>query len=286
MKGPLTELLPPLRRLPWEGKWYGVSRDQAFQLFIVLNELLLGLETTLAHVSNGTVKPFEWTPILFGPIAGIVLIAAYVAGLREKRWSRPVWIIVSVASTLVGVVGTYLHVVRTIRPFAPVGLRITLDAVVWGLPLLAPPAFALVGVLGLVTLSKQSAARKTQPYLLLSCIGMLIAATSSVIDHLRGGFTNPWLWVPTAISVFATVVTLVLAMLRSPSKGEIATYAVAMLLMMAAGPLGTLLHILFDLGPGGTIVVERLLRQAPVLAPMVFANYGLMGMLALLDGEA
>jgi len=286
MKGPLTTVFPPLRRIPWAGKWYAVSRDEAYLLFIILNELILGVETTLAHISSGTIKPAEWTPILFGPISGVVLIAAFVANRKGKRWGRGATIAALTGSIIVGVLGTYFHLTRTIRPFAAAGTRITLDTVVWGLPLLAPPAFALVGILGFVTLSARPVEQKTRDYILLSTLGILIAAVSGVIDHLRTGFTNPWLWIPTVVGVFATVVALTLAFVKTRSRGELTTYAVTMLIMMVTGPLGLVLHFIHDLGVGNTIVVERLLRQAPLLAPMVFANYGLMGLLALMDEEA
>jgi len=253
MKGPLATIFPPLQRLPWAGKWYAVSRDEAYLLFIILNQLLLGVETTLAHISNGTLKPYEWTPILFGPISGFVLIAAFIANRKGKGWARRVTATVMVGSIIVGLLGTYLHLVRTVRPFAPAGTRFTLDTVVWGLPLLAPPAFALVGFLGFVTLSARPAEQKTRDYILLATLG---------------------------------VVALTLALIKTRSRGELTTYAVAMLMMIVTGPLGSVLHLLHDLGVSDTIVVERLLRHAPILAPMVLANYGLMGLLALMDEEA
>jgi len=286
MKGPLATVFPPLRRLPWTGKWYAVSRDEAYLLFIILNEWLLGVETTLAHISNGTLKPYEWTPILFGPVAGFVLIAAFVASRQGKRWGRHATTAALTGSIIVGVLGTYLHLIRTVRPFAPAGTRFTLDTVIWGLPLLAPPAFALVGFLGFVTLSARPGEQKTRDYMLLSTLGVLIAAVSSVIDHLRTGFTNPWLWIPTVVGLFATVVALTLALVKTRSRGELTTYAVAMLMMIVTGPLGSVLHLLHDLGVSNSIVIERLLRRAPILAPMVLANYGLMGLLALMDEEA
>lgn len=286
MKGPLVTVFPPLRRLPWAGKWYAVSRDEAYLLFIILNELILGVETALAHVSNGTITPFEWIPILFGPTAGFVLIAAFVAGRKGKRWGRHAIVITLAGSVIVGALGTYFHLARTVRPLAPAGARVTLNAIVWGLPMLAPSAFTLAGILGFVTLSPQPAEQKTRDYMLLSSMGILIAAVSSVIDHLRSGFTNPWLWIPTVVSVFAAVVTFALALDKNRTRGELTTYTMAMLLMIVTGPLGLVLHLIHDLGVSNSIVVERLLRQAPVMAPMVLANYGLMGMLALMDEEA
>ena len=85
-------------------------------------------------------------------------------------------------------------------------------------------------------------------WLATALAGVLIAAVSSVIDHLRTGFTNPWLWIPTVVGLFATVVALTLALVKTRSRGELTTYAVAMLMLIVTGPLGSLLHLLHDLG--------------------------------------
>ena len=116
-------------------------------------------------------------------------------------------------------------------------------------------------------------------------MGVLVALISNVFGHMRGGFTNPWLWVPTVAGIFGAVVALALGLLRSPGRADLMAYSLAMGALLAVGPLGLVLHVLFDLGAGGAVVVERFLRGAPILAPMVFANMGLMGILALLDPQ-
>ena len=125
--------------------------------------------------------------------------------------------------------------------------------------------------------------RKEQLYFWMASLGAVIALVSSLLDHLRTGFENPWLWVPALSGVFSVAVAAMLALLDSPERADLIVYFLAMGLLLVVGPLGFVLHLLRNLGPGGTIVVERLLRGAPVLAPMVFANMGLLGMLVLLD---
>jgi hypothetical protein len=56
-----------------------------------------------------------------------------------------------------------------------------------------------------------------------------------------------------------------------------------MLLMILTGMIGLLLHIRFDLTTQGAIVFERMIRGAPVMAPMLFADMGTIGLIALLD---
>jgi hypothetical protein len=56
-----------------------------------------------------------------------------------------------------------------------------------------------------------------------------------------------------------------------------------MALMILVGVLGSILHISENLTAAGTIVGERFLAGAPFLAPMLFANMGALGLMALLD---
>ncbi|MEW5868276.1 MAG: hypothetical protein AB1894_03305 [Chloroflexota bacterium] len=63
----------------------------------------------------------------------------------------------------------------------------------------------------------------------------LATVISSVLDHARTDFSNPWLWVPTAVGVFTTAVAVM---------------------------------------AGAT---------EPFLAPLLFADIGGIGLIALLD---
>jgi hypothetical protein len=56
-----------------------------------------------------------------------------------------------------------------------------------------------------------------------------------------------------------------------------------MLLLILAGVVGAVLHIGDNLTAGGLFVVDRFIRGAPVLAPMLFANMGTLGLIAILD---
>jgi hypothetical protein len=56
-----------------------------------------------------------------------------------------------------------------------------------------------------------------------------------------------------------------------------------MVLLILVGVVGFLLHIQTDLTAQRVIVPERFLRGAPFLAPMLFANMGLVGLITLLN---
>ncbi|MDF1515650.1 MAG: hypothetical protein P1S60_17720 [Anaerolineae bacterium] len=296
MRGHLSTVLPFTKklRLPF-------TRDVLMVFFIALNELILGFETYLAHVLNGTIRFYEWIPILCGPFFALLLIISFLVNTKKPALGISIASVALWGSIVVGLLGTYFHVVRAIRPFAALGNRIDLRLLVWGAPVFAPPTFILIGLLGLMALSrtrnginhgayanvvwKNLPFSKDTLYFIFTSFGVLIATISSIFDHLRGGFHNPWLWFPTLAGVYAYVVAIALAIIKQPKLGDLTAYTGAMVLLLIVGPVGLLLHILFNLGPGGVIVWERFLKGAPVLAPMVFSNMGLLGLLVLFDPE-
>lgn len=298
MKGYVAIIAPPLKRLRMP-----VSRDLAFLLLVVVNLLILGFETYLAHSISGTIRPYEWIPVLLSPVAGLVLLVALWLKPRQSRLGLMLAVGVLLFSLVVGVLGTYFHLVRAMRPLALAGERISLLLLIWSPPLVAPASFALVSVLGLLALWPETALdsgvlrisatrhltlplSKSRLYFLLASLGILIASVSGVLDHARTDFSNLWLWAATLTGVLGTLVALFLGLLPHPSRADLMAYAVAMGILLAVGPLGTLLHLLTDLAVGNTIVIERFIRGAPLLAPLVFANMGLFGVLVLLDPDA
>lgn len=114
-------------------------------------------------------------------------------------------------------------------------------------------------------------------------MGSLATVIGSVLDHARTNFEKPWLWLPTAVGVFATIVAVGLGALEQPRRADILVFTAAMLLMIAVGVVGLALHVNANLTTHGAIVGERFLRGAPFMAPLLFANMGTLGLIALLD---
>jgi hypothetical protein len=293
----LATVFPPLarlRRLP-------LSRDQVMLLMAAVNEVLLGVDTLLAHSTSGTIRPYEWIPIVFGPVAGVLLLLAGLIALRQRPLATVMATVVFVASIAVGGLGAYFHLRRAILPAGPAGQRVVLDLFFWAPPVLGPLAFALVGVLGLSAAWVENPPdsgvldllggrrlhlpySKTQAYFYTVSLGTLIALISSVLDHARTRFENPWLWLLVGVGVFAVVAAAVLGATDRPSRGDLLTYTAAMLLLLAVGGIGALLHVQQNVA-AQTFVPERFLRGAPFLAPLLFANMGMIGLIALLDPQ-
>lgn len=268
-------------------------------LMAALNELFLGVDIFLAHNISGTITEREWIPIIFGPVAGLLLLMAGVLALRQRRLATLLATLVFISSIIVGLVGAYFHLVRAILPFGPVGERISIDLLVWAPPILGPLTFSLVGVLGIsaawleetpdsgiLVLTERRRLHlplsKTRAYVYLVSLGILATLISSVLDHARTPFENPWLWLPTTIGVFGAIVAVALGSISKPTKKDLVAYTGGMIALIVVGIIGLILHIGEDLTTGGEVVPERFLRGAPFLAPMLFANMGTLGLISIL----
>jgi hypothetical protein len=124
---------------------------------------------------------------------------------------------------------------------------------------------------------------KTRAYFFMVSTGTLATLISSVLDHARTPFTNPWLWVPVGAGVFGVVTAAIMGILQKLNRSDVITYLGAMLLLIAVGVIGMILHINENLTAEGLIVQERFVRGAPFMAPLLFANMGTIGILALLN---
>jgi hypothetical protein len=296
----LAELSLPLDGL--RRRWLPLTRDQMMLLMAAVNEVFLGIDTYLAHNISGTIRPYEWIPIIFGPVAGGLLLLAGLIALRRRPLASSIATAVLGASIIVGLLGAYFHLRRALLPNALPGEQISVNLLVWAPPILGPLTFSLTGLLGisaawvehppdsgvlLLTGRRKLALpySKTQAYFFMVGMGSLATVISSVLDHARTGFVNPWLWVPTAAGVFGTVVAAAMGMIERRRRVDLAIYAGAMLLMIAVGVVGAVLHVVVDLTAAGAFVVERFIRGAPFLAPLLFANMGSLGLFVLLGPE-
>jgi DMSO reductase anchor subunit len=291
----LAALYPPIRRVRLP-----VSRDQIFLLMAAINEIFLGIDIYLAHSISDIIKWNEWIPIIFAPIAGGLLLLAGILALRRRALATLIATVIFLMSIVVGLLGDYFHLMRAILPAAPAGEQVTVNLLVWGPPLLAPLMFALVGLIGISAAWIEDPPdsgililpgnrrlhlpySKTRAYFFMIGLGTLATVISSVLDHARTHFANPWLWLPTAAGVLGTVVILGLAALDKPRRGDLAVYLITMLVLIVVGVIGAFLHIGTNLIAEGTILGERFINGAPFLAPLLFSNMGALGLVVLLD---
>ncbi|MDX1436329.1 MAG: hypothetical protein R3335_05940 [Anaerolineales bacterium] len=291
----LATLFPRLRTVQ-----IPLTRDQLMLIMTAINLIFLGIDIFLAHSISGTIVPNEWIPIIFGPVAGVILIIAGLIAQRNRPLATILANIVFVASILVGLLGAYFHLIRAILPSAAPGDIVSIELLVWAPPIVGPLMFVLVGLFGisaawiedppdsgtLIFLQNRRLPlplSKTRAYFFLVSLGTLFTVFSSVLDHARTDFSNVGVWIPTIAGIFGTVIAAALGFLPKPGRGELTVYFSAMLVLILTGVVGLFLHINENLIAEGTIVVERFLRGSPFLAPLLFANMGLIGLIVLMD---
>ena len=269
-------------------------------LIAATNQIFLGVDIYFAHLLSGTIVAREWIPIIFGPFAGVLLLFAGLIAIRFRTIASSLATLVMAASILVGVLGSYFHTVRAALPAAPIGSRISVDLLIWAPPFLAPLSFAGVAILAILAAWKESPPgsgildfrrinirlpfSKTRGYLIMLSLGILVTLISSVLDHAREGFDNIWLWLPTLIAFFTMIVALSIAFSKQqPSTADLFVYFYSQVLMVLVGLLGLWFHIQANLISENAIVVERFLRGAPFMAPLLFSNMGMIGLAILWD---
>jgi hypothetical protein len=291
----LATVFPAIKRvrLPF-------TRDQLVLVMMAVNLFFLSVDIYLAHSISGTIVPNEWIPIIFGVVGAVLLVLAGLIALRNRPLATIIATVTLLISIVVGLLGAYFHWIRGILPTGPVGQRVTLDLLVWAPPIFGPLMYSFVGIFGLSAawvedppdsgiLVMMGGRRlqlpypKTQAYFYIIGMAALATVASSVLDHARLNFADPWLWVPTLIGVFGSVVAVVLGALDRPTRADLITYIFAMLLLIVVGVVGAVLHIEGNLTSQGDVVIERFIRGAPFLAPLLFANVGTLGLIVLLD---
>lgn len=276
------------------------TRDQILLIMLAFNELVLGVETYIAHLISGTIVPFEWIPILFGPTASVLLLLTGLIALKKRPLATVIGTLVFLCSISVGLLGAYFHLFRAILPDAPLNEIVSVPLLVWAPPVLGPLTFALVGLMGISAAWIEDPPdsgvlkllggvkihlpySKTRAYFFMIGMGSLATVISSVLDHARTNFTNPWLWVPTGVGIFGVVISVALGAIRIPTRGDLYVYMAAMVMMILVGATGVILHVNQNLIAEGTIVGERFLRGAPFLAPLLFSDMGALGLVVMLN---
>ena len=103
---------------------------------------------------------------------------------------------------------------------------------------------------------------------------------TSIIDHAQYGYSIFKL-IPVVYGIFATSVIVYLAIAKVWSRGDELTYFWTMILAIIVGILGFAFHLSKDLADTGQISLERILVFAPVFAPLLFCDLGILGLLVV-----
>lgn len=292
-------------RIPGIGTFHlPLSRNDLLLLLVAFTEIGLGVETFLAHLISGSIKPGESVPVVAGPVFGVLLLIALALRVRARRPVLIASLIVigtGLASVAVGVIGTAFHWARAVPPASFPVSGIQWDWIVFAPPIAGPLSFAGVGLLAIIALLEDTNPEtgqltlpgvitfntplgQTKQFFWLVAFGLYAATLSAFLDHARTNFESFWVLVPVVLGVFGAVVTTLMAVYSTHRRSDYFIFFWAMVLMILMGILGLGLHINADLPEGGAgLQMERFIRGAPVMAPMLFAIMGAFGLVTMID---
>ena len=116
--------------------------------------------------------------------------------------------------------------------------------------------------------------------LLLALGGFFGNFVFSLTDHAQNGFFHATEWIPVVSSAFA-VGFLLAPFLVPVGRGFLRLCAGVLAVQALVGVAGFVLHVSADLREPGTTLFERVLAGAPPMAPLLFPNLVVLGLIAL-----
>jgi hypothetical protein len=268
------------------------DKNRLLMIFVGINLMFTGIDVVLAHSINQFIPVYEWIPVFFFPFGALSCI--YIAFQSEpKKWSSILHITLMMIGVLVGIIGTAFHANAVLNP----GGYLTWAWVVFGSPILAPMAFAGISLLGLYAITQEVDSQpgllevkgigvfkapisRDKHFLWLVGLGFAASTLTSIIDHAQYGYTFYKL-IAIIFGLFASSVVISLCFAKTWTKGDELVYFWTMLTAVVVGVLGFGFHLSADLAGTGALSLERILAFAPVLAPLLFSDLGLLGLLVV-----
>jgi hypothetical protein len=255
--------------------WYK-SQRLWLELFVLANLAFLGPDIYLAHSTNLFRASAEYLPLIFSPVAAVVLAAALAfPGPSWLSWWRILGYLVGWAAVAVGVAGLIFHLES--RFFR----ENTLQSLVYTAPFAAPLAYTGLGLL--LLMNRMVDAESTEwPYwiLLLALGGFVGNFIFSLADHAQNGFFYVAEWIPVVSSAFA-IGFLLIPFLNQINRSFVDLCIAVLLAQAALGLLGFYYHTAANLRGPSPSLVDNFVYGAPAMAPLLFPNLALLALLGL-----
>ena len=243
--------------------------------FAILNIGFLTFDIYLAHNVNQFRNPAEYVPFFFSASSPAVLIVALWFRSRQPMIWKLLGYIVGGAAILVGLTGVILHLQSHFF------YERTLQSLTYSAPFAAPLAYTGLGFLLIMNRMVDSESLEWAQWVLLFALGGFVGNfVFSVADHAQNGFYYQLEWVPVMASALA-VGFLAVPLIMRVSRAFLQLCAVLLLLEAAIGLWGFLLHTEANLHGPSIHAFDNFVNGAPPMAPLLFPNLMLLGMIAL-----
>lgn len=271
-----------------------MAKNRLLLIFVGINLMFTGIDVALSHSINDFIPVYEWIPIFYFPFGAISCIVIAFQS-QPKKWTALTHIILMLLGIMVGILGTAFHAYAVLNPEG----NLTWAWVVFGSPILAPLAFAGISLLGLYAISEEHSNEpgklkvpgigifkapisRERHFLWLVGLGFIASTITSIIDHAQYGYSF-YKVIPVIFGLFASSVVVYLAIAKEWTKGDETVYFWTMIFAVIVGLLGFGFHLSGDLAGTGTLSLERILAFAPILAPLLFCDLGMLGLLIVAE---
>jgi hypothetical protein len=245
------------------------------EAFVLINFAGLVPDIFLAHSQNRFDHDAEYVPLVFSIVAAVVLAVVVPIRRRLPAVWRDVGHAIGWCAVAVGLAGVILHLdsqffyERTIR------------SLTYGAPFAAPLAYTGLGLLLMANRLVDPGSTEWPRWILLLALGGFVGNfIFSLTDHAMNGFFNPVEWLAVVSSACATSFLLVPFLL--PVKRP---YLVLCGWVLAAqalvGLVGFGFHVASIARQPAAGWLERVTGGAPPLAPLLFPNLVVLGLIAL-----
>ncbi|MFZ0456695.1 MAG: hypothetical protein WAM24_23300 [Ignavibacteriaceae bacterium] len=269
-----------------------IEKNRLLLIFVGLNLFVTGIDVALAHSINSFIPVYEWIPIYYFPIGAM---SCFIIALQvtPKRTFALIHISLMTIGLMVGFLGTAFHMNAVLNPLG----HLSWAWLVFGSPILAPLAFSGISLLGLYAITEEvkdssgilkihglgtfhAPISRDKHFLWLVGLGFGASAITSIIDHAQYGY-NPYKLIAIVFGLFATSVVLTIAFSNKWSKKDELVYFWTMIAAIIVGVMGFGFHLSGDLAGTGKISLERMLVFAPILAPLLYGDLGMLGLIVV-----
>jgi hypothetical protein len=245
------------------------------EVFAILNVGFLTFDIFMAHSVNQFRNRAEWIPFFFSLTAPVVLIVAVTRRVRHPAVWKTLGYLVGWGAILVGIMGLILHLEshffyeRTIR------------SLTYSAPFAAPLSYTGLGLLLVMNRMVGSKTIEWAQWILFFTLGGFLGNfVFSLTDHAQNGFFFLAEWVPVVASAIA-VGFLAVPLLLKVSRWFVDICAALLILEAMVGLWGFGLHTLGNLRGPSVHVFENFVYGAPPMAPLLFPNLMILGLIGL-----
>ena len=245
------------------------------EVFAILNVGFLTFDIYLAHSVNQFRNQAEYIPLIFSATAPIFLIVGLAVRPRWPAVWKDLGYFVGWAAVLVGLTGVILHLESHFF------YERTLRSLTYSAPFAAPLAYTGLGFLLIMNRMVDPESLEWAQWILLLTLGGFVGNfVFSLADHAGNGFFNPLEWVPVVASAIA-VGFLAVPLMLEISRRYIDLCATILVLEAAIGLCGFALHTAGNLRGPSVHPFDNFVYGAPPMAPLLFPNLMLLGIIAL-----